>query len=321
MSEFVIDGNRINGVVHLSNGHSTNAKQMVRETERIAEYLPYLDHKYVKTSEDRSATIDHLQEVTEVDDLVVIYGGEATVNIAAEAYLHNQYLSSVAVPHLIRPGGNKNDLYHSLYKGVFKKPVEALKSSHPTNINPIEFLIESEDGEIVINEFAVSYGGLGAVAKASKLLNERRDGLFNQIMRSNRLTRFVLESYSTLEGLLTAEQFSFIDHNDSDRQSSLVELSYVNGRRMAGGLLTTLVEPDNELAVKLEERTRFDLIVDLIGQVIASGGGSIVERVRDDIKLTSPAILHLDAEGRELPANTRVQINRSAKSFPVLTNW
>lgn len=325
MSKIEVGGQEINGIVHLTNGFSTNAKKMVYEKQEIKDRLPMLEHKYVKTSEDRSETIGELQSVVEPDDMVVIYGGEAAVNVAAEAYIKGMF-SEYKIPHLVRPGGNKNDLYHTLYKTEPRSPLAALTDtkSELIAINPLEFYTQSQfdssPEDLIINEFALSYGGLGAIAEACKLLNQRRQSLVYRGIRKFAPSRFAIESLSTLQGLLTAKQFSLIDHKQDDMEFSLVERSYINGGRLAGGLIHTLIEADDNWAVRIEERNRLDLMMELGGQAISSSGATYVEKIDEDFTLTSPAMLHLDAEHRRLRKNTRVQIKRSSKPFYVLSN-
>jgi hypothetical protein len=323
MSKFEIGGQQVNGIVHLSNEFGTNANKMVYEAERIVSYLSHLEleHKYVKTSEDRNETIGQLQDITEVDDAVIIYGGEGTVNVAAEAYLKNNFLSGIIIPHLIRPGGNKNDLFHSLNKVSTRDSISNLFSMNIRSIYPLEFCIDPKDDKGVINQFAISYGGFGAIANASRLLNERRSSSLYKVLRANKISRFILESECTLEGLTTSKPFSLIDHNNDGREVNLVELSYINGSRMAGGIINTSIEADDNLAVRIEEARMLDLIVELGSQAISPNNiTSLVDEINDDFTLVSGTMFHLDAEHRQLHSNTRVRIKRSKKPFYVLSN-
>jgi len=318
MQKLEIDGHPYHGIVHLYNSHATSAEQMNVARQKIVDYFPKLEHVFIETLTDSDQTIKDLDTATEPDYIVCVQGGEATVNLAAKAR-SNSFFSEFIIPHFILPGGNKNDLANSLYaEDVLDNPNKTMRSAYLEAIYPIEFFTQSSSEESVRRDLAISYGGVGSIAEVCRLLNDRRKGLLINLIRAHKSSKFILELYNTINGLTVARPFSTIDHKNGDKPAKLVELSYINGNRMAGGVIVTPVEAFDMQAVRVKHKYKAGLMMELTELALSASVG-VVDEIDDDFTVTSPVMLHVDAEHRQLTPGTRVQVRRSAQPFHVLS--
>jgi len=319
MLKMEIGGQEIHGIVFVQNPKSSKAELVEETIEKIKANYPKLEHKKVITSLDPNETVEEIEKTTECDDLVCVAGGEGTVNLAAKAYM-TRFLSDQIIPHFILPGGSKNDLASSIYSNdVLKNPIRTILTSTVTPIYLIEFSLVTGEG-VVEHDYAVSYGGFGGTAEVSSLVNLRRSGLISGQMRKYQSGKFVLEAFNTFHGLATTQQFSLIDHNDRDQPKNLSELSFINGSRMAGGVISTPVEVNDTQSVKIEQSSRLKLFLKLADLAIMVPRKDIVQEIDEDFTLTTQAKFHIDAEPRLIVPETRVKVSRSSRPFYVLSN-
>ncbi|HUY52974.1 MAG TPA: hypothetical protein VMV24_00130 [Candidatus Dormibacteraeota bacterium] len=322
MSELIVGGTAVTGMVHVYNEHASSAKLMKQVRNRLVQDLPDLNHKYIETNLNLDKTIIEIQDTVSSGDLVCVEGGETTMNTVARAMSSGE-LRGQLIPSLILDGGAYSDLSHMLHiNSVAKRPTEVIRSSVLKVIYPIEFHIQPGDrNQDARDEIAVCYGGIGAMAKTGELINTRRTGKVLEIVRSNKLGRFTLGAILAAEGLARAKKFTIIDHKSGqDQQLGLTEFGYINGNRMAGGVILTPVEIDDKRAVRIEASHKYSLIRELAGLATGVSEGVVVSAIDDDFTLESSAWFHRDAEHSLLTKGTRISINRSTNPFYVLSD-
>ncbi len=322
MSEIIVGGTAVTGIVHVYNEHASSAKLMRQARDKLTQDLPDLNHRYIETDLNLDNTISEIQDTVTLGDLVCVEGGETTMNTVARAMTSGN-LRGKLIPSLVLDGGAESDLSHMLYRSsVAKRPVKVLGSSILKVIYPIEFYIQPQDkSQAPRKEIAVCYGGIGAMAKTGELINTRRTGVTLEAMRSNRLGRFTLGAMLAIEGLARAKKFMITDNKtDQKQQLSLAEFGYINGSRMAGGVIITPVEIDDKRAVRIKAGDKHTLIRELASLATGMSDGHIVGEIDDDLTLESSAWFHRDAEHRLLTKGTRVEISRSVDPFYVLSD-
>jgi hypothetical protein len=318
MSEIYVADRPIRRINHIINDHATNARQMTRTRSIVTESLPYLEHRYIRTSINPEDTVSEIHDGARPFDLYLGYGGESTNNAMAMAAISGP-LAELGSPQFFFPGGNKNDLSHELNaKNVEKHPMEAIYSSILREAFPIEFHIQSQLEGLIKHRLAVAYGSVGVTGEISKALVNKRDLPMSMLIRSNKFTRSILDGIWTLEGLAKSRKFEIIDHNNQDEVIRLAEIGYINISQMAGNLVLTSVLVDDLLAVRIEASRKSALVAELIALAIGMSEKTIVDEINDDFTLKSPATLHVDAEPEQLAAGTRIKTNRSTVPMYVL---
>jgi Diacylglycerol kinase catalytic domain len=320
MSNLEIGGQRIDRMVHFNNEQATNFAAIGKTTDRIVKRFSDVEHVSVSTTQDPDETVYNLRTIISEGDLVIVGGGEATVNAAAKAATTE--LPGAVIPHLILPAGNKNDLSNTLYVDVLDDPIRTINNSDRVAIHPLDVIFDFVGGERK-HEIAISYVNMGLLAQICSVESARRQkhGKLIKAMRSLGFTRWLLDVASGLEGIATAHSFELVDNNAPDAQpAQLVEYGYINGSRMAGGFIETRIRIHQPQSVKIEQKNKLDLIVEMSGLAISSSGGEIVGEINDDLLVKSFVKIQLDGEARQLIPGDRVRIDRSNLPFYVLKN-
>lgn len=263
MSEIYVAGRRIESLDHVVNEHATNAKAMTHTRNMIIEGLPFLQHNTISTSLKPEDTVKEIHYYARSHGAQIGYGGESTNNVMALAATSGP-LIDLGSPQFYLPGGNKNDLSHELnIKDVAKHPLSAIYSAVLKEIYPVEVYTHKERCLMTTRRVAMAYTSLGLTAEISKQLLLKRDAPIAKLMRKNKVSRSIVESLWTLEGLAKARSFEIEDHNDHNEVKRLVELGYINISRMAGNIVITSVLADDLLAVRLESSNKAALVAEL----------------------------------------------------------
>ena len=323
MLNFETDGwvVEVDRMVHLSNPHATNYSEIEKATTKLVKHYHRYQHEFITTSSDSDETVRELQTTATEGDLVIVGGGEATVNIAAKAATTG--LRGEIIPHLILPGGNKNDLANSLHVNVLKNLIGTIDSARDlATIYPLETHIDFVDAKEPRDEVAVSYLDIGALSEIASLENELRTGKIAKIARSYEFTRWIHDAVIAIQGLAIASTFKLQDNKLKDSKPfQLIDYGYINGSRLAG-FIETRVTSSELKSVRVEQPRMLDLIVEGLELAISSSGGQIVENIDDDFTLKSHTHtkMHYDGEVIALTPGDRIKIKRSSRPFYVLKN-
>jgi diacylglycerol kinase family enzyme len=236
--------NHFDRVVVLFNPYSTRVKKFDAAMNDLIESGNYPE--VIFTTGDDHADHNNLVNNLREGDALVVWGGDGTGNIAANALLSEELVDH-KIPILYLWGGNGLDAARQTNGSLSRKsPSEALLKGRITIINPL--LIKYGDKE----KIAVAHSGICTMAHLNSKFNDpshRGKPLYEFAPFRLIYEGIVIGRYSK-----NPEEFTM---KDADGEQTLNELFVTNGSTIAkvGRFALSLREP-RSLIVKLDKRVK-----------------------------------------------------------------
>lgn len=299
MAEF----ERIVSLVNEYSSQITHARPVLND---IYAHYPKLPHLDITTLPEKQHTEARLDKVLHPGDLVVVAGGDDTMNTAANVLAGRKEIAMLPLK-----AGNGNDFVHGLYgKAARLAPHELLTRGQPVAIHPLRVALDGLD-----HKLAVNYVSAGATAYGSRVLN-------HPWYRS--LPGYQLEklrdayewSVLPLSAFILSRSFRITEEGHERR---VIDFTAANGPFMAkhAKLPIELQEPR---AFAFECNSELQLLNWALNLVNGTPEGRYLERDRERrLQIGRTVLAHIDAEPFTIEKGTELTLSIHPKPFYALT--
>jgi diacylglycerol kinase family enzyme len=290
----------------------------IQELRRL---LPGYVISFIPTSPDgrhanRDLLVAHADKLGK-QTLLVVAGGDGTVNMVVDILLHDPQLSDEMRQTTALPfwGGNGNDLAHML-NGSPSNPLitRILHTGQAVVIHPL--ICEITNDGTTNTHTAICYASFGASAFAARRLESLRG--MRPFFHTIGAVKFLHELSMVSRALVGAERFAM---NDGHGAKTVYDLLFINGSRFAKVNGAPLKLTDKRFFRILVEQKRLSVMAYHITELIRKHPNQYA--VSDDhvisFTLQDAAWAQLDGEVMRLDAGTNVRIHLATQSFYALS--
>lgn len=268
----------------------------------------------VITTPDRDETVSLIANAIEPDSLVLILGGDGTVNSTARAFMESEHDPLMIATH----SGNACDFARATNGRNSASDVYTMsrfnrKAVLHRRIAPMLLQVTSPDRARVTRELAMNYAGFGFTALSSLLLNEPWHSNL-QSPTAQRAHRLVRETGILIEAARRSPRVAGTINGQSYYGG---DVSIVHTRRMAKVARPPITHYDKELLVAV---TNEGLPANTYAMARLMLGLSVGQRrTAIDMTVDSATVGHVDAEPFMIDPNTHINIQLAEKGVRVLT--
>ncbi|HSX28698.1 MAG TPA: acylglycerol kinase family protein [Candidatus Saccharimonadales bacterium] len=247
--------------------------------------------------------------------LILIAGGDGTVNSVLSALLTHEHLATAArhTPILPMWGGNANDLAGMLNGFAFRSKLPSIiQEGSIVPIQPLECEIIAP-GQLPQRYIAACYISFGATARAAELLNRTSH-------RTHKLRRLPImatlrDIHKGVWAILTSPSFLF---QEADREQRAYERAFINGSRMAQLEAFPVVLSDKQFLQRTFVRKQKPR--SFIPRVQSSHHHAMNEAMATiTFSLKEPTWMQYDGEPLQLATGTTVTISHHHGHFTALS--
>jgi len=271
----------------IANNHASKLKNISREGFNRAVISPLKDYGINKYDVLTRPTISELDSSIQEDSLLVVCGGDGTVNRIVN-YVLGRILPNTILP---LPFGGANDIATGLYDNM--QLCDILASYSPDKAHTIEARLQKDNDEPKIIR-ALGYIGIGTSGYSAEAIN-RYQG------------KYTTESGSIIRAIKTAsicKPFTYLDSENNTKKA--IELLAINNRmaRYIKSRHDTTFKPELTF---IEARDKLQILSRLCLGMLGFADGEIIEDSQSNsIRVLSQTILQSDGEPIDIEPDTEV---------------
>ena len=271
-----------------------------------------LDVTSHRTSESRQDTIEAIARALRPTDLVIVVGGDGTLNMVVSALYKDP---DKAKPDILTTNaGSAADCNRSLNgRHIGERALaHVLQHGQLTKIHPLRLQIGSEEPAV---HYGVNNAGLNFTAKFAKLLNS--DG-----RRHSRLRAIpMLQNAGTFRASLRDRRLMEIRHIESDTLDAVLDWSAVHSHKAARYGLYDISHTDDEFLVltQLEASAAAVALASLrmmTGNLPSERKSYVAFKTGDQ-----PTVGHVDGEVFDVPPESLVAVDLAPEPFAAWSTY
>jgi diacylglycerol kinase family enzyme len=248
--------------------------------------------------------------------LIVVAGGDGTVNLVIDVLLHDKHLTPDMRQATVLPlwGGNANDLAHMLNGSPHTSRLkQILSSSERIYIHPLACEITDAQGPRTYT--AICYASFGASAFAASRLEALRG--MRPFFHTIGIAKFIHELGMVLRALQNAPLFTV---EDAKTTRTIYDRVFLNGSRFAKISGTPLKLTDQKFFHIVVERKKLSsMAYHIVEFTRRHPEWYAVANTKVSFTLREPTWAQLDGEVMYLEAGTKVQIRSDEQAFYALS--
>jgi diacylglycerol kinase family enzyme len=296
---------------------STQAQRAMGYTSELRGFFPPDDLIFIPTSPEgkqanKKLIVDQAEKLGS-RTLLVVAGGDGTVNLVVDTILHDSRLSVEARKTVILPfwGGNGNDLAHMLNGTAKRSRIrKVLETGRSVAIYPLSCEI-SRDKEIH-SYTAICYASFGASAFAASRLEKMRG--IRPFFHAIGVIKFMHELSMVAQSLIKAPLFTV---EDAKSTHPIFDRVFINGPRFAKVAGSPLKLTDKKFLNVVVEQKRVSSLAYHITELTRRHAERYTVKDGHSVSFTlrEPTWAQIDGEVMYLHTGTKVRVGLDERAF------
>ena len=296
---------------------STQAQRAMKYTEQLQDFFSPDDLIFIPTSPEgkqaNKALIVTQSAKLGKRTLLVVAGGDGTVNLVVDTLLHDSHLNTEMRQTTVLPfwGGNGNDLAHMLNGTPRHAHIRhALETGRSVAIYPLSCEITRDD--ITHKYTAICYASFGASAFAASRLEKMRG--IRPFFHAIGVVKFMHELSMVFRALLKASPFTV---EDAKTTRPIFDRVFINGPRFAKVAGSPVSLTDKRFLHVVVEQKRVSSVAYHITQLTRRHAGRYTVEEGHSVAFTlrEPAWAQIDGEVMYLHTGTKVRVSIDERAF------
>jgi diacylglycerol kinase family enzyme len=292
-------------------GASRHTDQSVGELD-VEKYFPAQNITRLETMPNYSDNVENLGNTILKSSLVIVRSGDGGVSEVVSSSIKYD-LDLTIIPTTT---GDMNDLANTVNDPDLLNNPSLLALGTVENIYPIKVVFqipdESREGVEVESEmYALQYFGTVATGITSEIINNRK-GRIVSTLRKHELGRLIVRTAAGISGLVKAKNIGIDIIGDKATRRS--EILFINGEKMAGGIVKTPIEITDNKVVHIEARNRL-LTVAKLGHLALTKKLKDSEIITGEFnysyRILEDTWIHIDGQSYFVPRKTLVSVSKS----------